>query len=67
MRKWSWLRHNLKIGEQSIKKRTLNWNPQGDKRRGKLKKTWKRTFWRKQVNAAKHGEKLRGWQATVSW
>jgi hypothetical protein len=45
----------------------LDWNPQGDKRKGKLKKTWKRTFWKKEVNAAKHGEKLRGWQATVSW
>jgi hypothetical protein len=67
MRKRTWIRHNLRKGQQSIEKGALDSNPQEVKRRGKLKKTLKRIFRRKQLNAAKDGEKLRGWKATVSW
>jgi hypothetical protein len=35
------------------KQRALDWNPQGARRRGRSKQTWKDLFRRKQENAAK--------------
>jgi len=33
MRKWRWVGHNRRKGDESIGKQTLDWNPQGDRRR----------------------------------
>jgi hypothetical protein len=41
-RKWNWIGHTLgKAG--AIEKTALVWNPQGYRRRGRPKKTWRRT------------------------
>jgi len=43
VRKWQWISHTLEEGDESTEKQASNWNPQGAKRRGSLKQTWKRT------------------------
>jgi hypothetical protein len=42
-RKWSWIDHTLRKPSGITEKDALDWNPQGKRRRGRLKKTWKRT------------------------
>jgi hypothetical protein len=42
-RKWSWIGHTLCKPLEITEKDALDWNPQGKRRRGRLKKTWKRT------------------------
>jgi hypothetical protein len=42
-RKWSWIGHTLRKPSGITEKDALDWNPQGKRRRGRLKKTWKRT------------------------
>ena len=42
-RKWSWIGHTLCKPSGITEKDALDWNPQGKRRRGRLKKTWKRT------------------------
>jgi hypothetical protein len=42
-RKWSWIGHTLRKPSGITEKDALDWNFQGKRRRGRLKKTWKRT------------------------
>jgi hypothetical protein len=42
-RKWSWIGHTLRKPSGITEKDALDWNPHGKRRRGRLKKTWKRT------------------------
>ena len=43
-RKWNWIGHTLCKEAGAIEKTTLDWNPQGYRRRGRLKRTWCRTI-----------------------
>jgi len=42
-RKWKWIGHTLHKETGAIEKTALDWNLQGYRRRGRLKKTWQRT------------------------
>ena len=42
-RKWNWIGHTLHRGG-AIEKTALDWNPQGYRRRGRPKRTWRRTI-----------------------
>jgi hypothetical protein len=42
-RKWSWIRHTLRIGNEAIEREALDWNPQGKRRRGRPRHTWRRS------------------------
>lgn len=42
-RKWRWIGHTLRKPQDSISRRALDWNPQGNRRRGRPKTTWRRT------------------------
>jgi hypothetical protein len=41
-RKWNWIGHTLRKETGAIEKSALDWNPQGYRRRGRPKKTWRR-------------------------
>jgi len=41
-RRWSWLGHTLRKPEDSITRQALTWNPQGKRRRGRPRNTWRR-------------------------
>jgi hypothetical protein len=43
-RKLKWIRHTLRKDSQAIERQVLNWNPQGQRKRGKPKRTWRRTI-----------------------
>jgi hypothetical protein len=43
-RKWNWTVHTLRKEVGAIEKTVLDWNPQGYRRRGRPKKTWRRTI-----------------------
>lgn len=43
-RKWNWIGHTLRKPTGSIEKFALDWNPQGKRKRGQPRKTWKRTL-----------------------
>ena len=43
-RKWNWIGHALRREAGAIEKTALDWNPQGYRRRGRLKRTWRRTI-----------------------
>jgi hypothetical protein len=42
-RKWGWIGHTLRKTEGAIERAALDWNPQGARRRGRPRKTWKKT------------------------
>jgi hypothetical protein len=42
--KWNWIGHTLRKETGAIEKIALDWNPQGYRRRGRLKRTWRRTI-----------------------
>jgi hypothetical protein len=42
-RKWRWIGHILRKPDGAIEKAALEWNPQGVRKRGRPKKTWRRT------------------------
>ncbi|GFG35991.1 hypothetical protein Cfor_03572 [Coptotermes formosanus] len=42
-RKWSWIGHTLRKTPGITEKDALDWNPQGKRKRGQPKKTWRRT------------------------
>jgi len=42
-RKWNWIGHTLRKETGAIEKTALDWNPQGCRRRGRPKRTWRST------------------------
>jgi hypothetical protein len=43
-RKWNWIGHTLRKNERSIERQALDWNPQGARKRGRPKQSWRRTI-----------------------
>jgi len=43
-RKWNWIGHTLHKETGAIEKTALDWNPQGYRRRGRPKRTWRTTI-----------------------
>jgi len=43
-RKQNWIGHTLRKETGAIEKTALDWNPQGYRRRGRSKRTWRRTI-----------------------
>jgi len=41
-RRWTWIGHILRKPNNCITRRVLQWNPQGQRRRGRSKNTWRR-------------------------
>jgi len=39
-RKWNWIGHTLRKEAGATEKTALDWNPQGYRRRGRVKRTW---------------------------
>jgi hypothetical protein len=44
IRKWNWIGHTLRKEAGAGEKTALDWNPQGYRRRGRPKRTWRRTI-----------------------
>lgn len=42
-RKWRWIGHTLRKPNENIAKQSFEWNPQGTRRIGRPRKTWKKT------------------------
>ena len=43
-RKWSWIGHTLRKPETNITRQALDWNPQGKRKVGRPKQTWRRSI-----------------------
>ena len=41
-RRWGWLGHTLRKPSTNITRQVLTWNPQGKRKRGRPKNTWRR-------------------------
>ena len=41
-RRWRWLGHTLRKPPSNISRQALNWNPQGQRKRGRPRNTWRR-------------------------
>jgi hypothetical protein len=42
-RKWKWIGHTIRKDENAVERIVLDWNPQGTRKRGRPKKTWRRS------------------------
>jgi hypothetical protein len=42
-RKWKWIGHSIRKDENAVERIALDWNPQGTRKRGRPKKTWRRS------------------------
>jgi hypothetical protein len=42
-RKWKWIGHSLRKDSQAIERQVLNWYSLGRRKRGRPKRTWRRT------------------------
>jgi hypothetical protein len=43
-RKWKWIGHTLRKGQNNITRQGLDWNTQGERRKDRPRFTWKRTI-----------------------
>jgi hypothetical protein len=41
--KWKWIGHTIRKDQNAAERIVLDWNPQGTRKRGRPKKTWKRS------------------------
>jgi hypothetical protein len=57
-RKWKWIGYTLRKHSTAIENQALNWNPQGQRRRGRPRTILKRTVVEEVGKAEKHGSKL---------
>ena len=42
-RRWKWIGHVIRRDEHSITRTALHWTPEGKRKRGRQKNTWRRT------------------------
>ena len=42
-RKWGWIGHTLRKPSNNITRQALTWNPQGGRRRGRPRNSWRRS------------------------
>ena len=69
-RKWGWLGHTLRNPANNITHQALTWNPQGKRKRGRPRNSWRRDLnkevaetgmgWRQMVAAAQDRRRWRG-------
>ena len=52
-RRWGWIGHTLRRPGRNYTKEALDWNPQGSRKRGRPRQTWRRTI---QAEAAAEGK-----------
>ncbi len=52
-RKWTWIGHTLRKGSGNITRKALQWNPQGKRKRGRPRNTWRRS-WEEEVRRMGH-------------
>ena len=72
-RKWRWLGHTLRKPRTNITRQSLRWNPQGQRKRGRPRSTWRRDLekeirelghsWAEVENIPQDGDK---WRALLS-
>jgi len=43
IQKWNWIGHTLRKGQDTIEREVMDWNPQGQWKRGRPKQTWRRS------------------------
>jgi hypothetical protein len=43
-RKWGWIGHTLRRDVSTVSRQALDWNPQGNRRRGNPRRTWRRSL-----------------------
>lgn len=59
-RKWRWIGYALRKPYGATEKRVLDWNPQGNRRRGHPKKTLQRTVEEEALFAGKSWKEVKG-------
>jgi hypothetical protein len=42
-RKWKWIGHTIRKDDNAVERNVLEWNPQSTRKRGRPKKTWRRS------------------------
>ncbi|XP_055905305.1 uncharacterized protein LOC129940830 [Eupeodes corollae] len=60
-RKWQWIGHTLRKPNDDIAKQSFDWNPQGSRRVGRPRTTWKSTV-RSQANSQRKTWPVKGLQ-----
>jgi hypothetical protein len=55
-RKWKWIGHTIRKDENAVERIALDSNPQGTRKRGRPKKTWRRSI---MEEAQREGRTLR--------
>ena len=63
-RKWRWVGHNLREEPSNITRQALEWNPQGKRKRGRPKQTWRRSL-HSELGASNLAKDRRRWKMTV--
>ena len=59
-RKWRWIGHTLRKDSGNRARQALDWNPQGKRRRGRPRKTWRRSVHEEAERMGKSWEQLKG-------
>jgi len=59
-KKWNWIGHTLRKETGAIEKTALDWNPQGYRRRGRPKRTWRTTIEDKIKSTRKSWNEVKG-------
>jgi hypothetical protein len=59
-RKWNWIGHTLRKEGEAIEKIALDWDPQGYRRRGRPKRTRRRTIEDERRNTGRSWNEING-------
>ncbi len=65
---WNWIGHTLRRPVDDIERTAFDWNPQGVRKRGRPKTTWKRTVVNEAREAAKEWTEVKALaQNRIRW
>ena len=59
LKKWNWIGHTLREESGAKEKTALDWNPQGYSRRGRPKRTWRKTI-EDEIRSTGNGSRVGG-------
>jgi hypothetical protein len=58
-RKWNWIGHTLRKGNEAIEREALDWNPRGKRWRGRPRHTWRRSVHNEALENGKSWSKIK--------
>jgi hypothetical protein len=66
-RKWKWIGHTIRKDKNAVERIALDWNPHGTRKRGRPKKTWRKSVMEEAQGEGRTWREVKRFAGKASW